>query len=603
MNTEAMHRKLPGVPLMLLPLVAFALLWSGSLPAQVPVDEDGNPIEAEALDESVEPGAVTTPLPVEEAPSLTQEELETLVGPIALYPDKLLAIVLPASTYPLEIVQAARFLEQLEADSSLKPDESWDDSVTALLNYPEVVKMMNDDIDWTWRLGEAVVRQQADVVAAVEAFRDRAYAAGNLKSDERQTVSNNGGAIEIQPVEEDVIYVPYYEPERVVYYQPRQVYYYYPRPYPVYYYPYPSHHSFLSGYFWGVTTAFHIGWATDHLHVFHHSYWGHPYYGRQYFGHYYRRPSITVYNRYYANSHRHRSDDHHRVGDYWRPRDGGARPGHYRARLERFGDNPRTRTVAGYRVPPRDATAATRNRAGFRGETGNTVRSDNDVREGFAASRRDARSRDSADRVRRASDDTNDDAIRFRPRERAAVTRRSEQSRSEDAAAGDVERSGTPRLNDRRNSNDSIRFRSRQRSAGTIAVRPAARPDSAATGVSRASRNAAPARVTERSRSNERTAVREQTRAAPVPTARPAPSTSGFRPSSGRSAPAASPSVSRPQASPRAVPRTSAPAPRPTASAPARTPKASSAPPRETRAAPRRSSGSSSSRTSRTREH
>jgi hypothetical protein len=219
MNMESMHRRLPGAALLLLPLVAFALLWSGSLPAQVPVDEDGNPLEA--LDEATEPGAVTTPLEGEEAPPLTQEELETLVGPIALYPDKLLAIVLPASTYPLEIVQAARFLEQLEEDSSLKPDESWDDSVTALLNYPEVVKMMNDDIDWTWRLGEAVVRQQAEVVAAVEAFRDRAYAAGNLKSDERQTVSNNGGAIEIEPIEEDVIYVPYYEPERVVYYRGR----------------------------------------------------------------------------------------------------------------------------------------------------------------------------------------------------------------------------------------------------------------------------------------------------------------------------------------------------------------------------------------------
>ena len=592
MNTEALHRRQPGVPLM--PLLAFALLWSGSLSAQVPVDEDGNAIEAEVLDDFAEQGAVTTPLPEEDAPPLTQEELDALVGPIALYPDKLLAIVLPASTYPLEIVQAARFLEQLEEDSSLKPDESWDDSVTALLNYPEVVKMMNDDIDWTWRLGEAVVRQQADVVAAVELFRDRAYAAGNLKSDERQTISNNGGAIAIEPVEEDVIYVPYYEPERVVHYQPRQVYYYYPRPYPVYYYPYPAYHSFRSGYFWGVTTAFHIGWATDHLHVFHHSYWGHPYYGRQYFGHYYRRPSITVYNRYYANSHRHRSDDHHRVGDYWQPRDGGARPGHYRARLERFGDNPRTRTAAGYRVPPRDATGVTRNRTGFRGETGNTVRND-DVREGFASSR-DARSRDSTDRARRAartSDAANNDAIRFRPRERAATTSVPARSGRDAAAARVVERSGTPRLDERRNSNDAVRFRAREGSAGTIA-----RPETA--GIPSGSRNAAPGRLTERSRSNERTvAVRERTRAA-VPAARPAPSNSGFR-----SAPAPRTSISRPQASPRSAPGASAPAPRPRASAPPRTPTPTtrSAPPRESRAAPARSSGSSSSRTSRTREH
>jgi hypothetical protein len=599
MNMESMHRRLPGAALLLLPLVAFALLWSGSLPAQVPVDEDGNPLEA--LDEATEPGAVTTPLEGEEAPPLTQEELETLVGPIALYPDKLLAIVLPASTYPLEIVQAARFLEQLEEDSSLKPDESWDDSVTALLNYPEVVKMMNDDIDWTWRLGEAVVRQQAEVVAAVEAFRDRAYAAGNLKSDERQTVSNNGGAIEIEPIEEDVIYVPYYEPERVVYYQPRQVYYYYPRPYPVYYYPYPSHHSFLAGYFWGVTTAFHIGWATDHLHVFHHSYWGHPYYGRQYFGHYYRRPSITVYNTYYANSHRNRSHDHHRLGDYWQPRDGGARPGHYRARLERSRDNPRTGTAEGFRVPQRDSAAGTRNRAGFRGDAGNTARSDNDVREGFAASG-DTRSRNSADRTRlagrAAAGNTNDDndTIRFRPRERSAVPTRPEQSRTADATVRVPERNGTARLNERRNSDDSIRFRPRDRD--TVATRP----DTAAAS-SGASRNAAPARVTERPRGNERTAVRDRTRAAAVPAARRAPSNSGFRSSPGRSAPAASPNVSRPQASPRTAPRMSAPAPRPSAGTPARAPTASSAPPRQTREAPRSGSGRSGTRTSRTREH
>src|SRR5690606_24260413 len=138
------------------PLLAFALLWSGSLLAQVPVDDDGNPLDAIDLDaagqdaESNE-GVSGSTATAGDATPLTREELEALVGPVALYPDKLLAIVLPASTYPLEIVQAARFLEQLENDSSLEPDEAWDDSVTALLNYPQVVQMMNDDIDWTWR--------------------------------------------------------------------------------------------------------------------------------------------------------------------------------------------------------------------------------------------------------------------------------------------------------------------------------------------------------------------------------------------------------------------------------------------------------------------
>ena len=208
-------------PLCLVPLIA--VLAAAPAAAQVPVDDDGAPLaDFESFD-------FTTPAGNEDIPLLTQTELQELVGPIALYPDDLLAIVLPASTYPLQLVQAQRFLEDLEDDPSLKPDESWDDSVIAVLNYPEVVALLNEDLDWTWRLGEAVVAQQADVVGAVEGFRDRAYAAGNLKSDTRQTVARNEGTIEITPVEDDVIYVPYYEPERIVHYQSRPVYHYYPR--------------------------------------------------------------------------------------------------------------------------------------------------------------------------------------------------------------------------------------------------------------------------------------------------------------------------------------------------------------------------------------
>jgi len=273
----------------LLPLLA--ALAVTPVGAQVPVDDSGAPL---ADYESFEPEAQAGN---EDIPLLTQSELQELVGPIALYPDDLLAIVLPASTYPLQLVQAQRFLEDLEEDPSLQPDEGWDDSVIALLNYPEVVELLNEDLDWTWRLGEAVVAQQADVVGALEGFRDRAYAAGNLKSDAHQTVARNAGAIEITPVDDDVIYVPYYEPERVVVYQPRPVYHYYPRAYPVYYYPYPVGHAFNSGYFWGVTTAFTVGWVTDSVQVIHHSYHGHPYYGYRYWdGWWYRRPTIQIHH-------------------------------------------------------------------------------------------------------------------------------------------------------------------------------------------------------------------------------------------------------------------------------------------------------------------
>ena len=300
-------------PLCLVSLIA--VLAAGPAAAQVPVDDDGAPLaDYESFDSAAPAGN-------EDIPLLTQTDLQELVGPIALYPDDLLAIVLPASTYPLQLVQAQRFLEDLEADPSLKPDENWDDSVIALLNYPEVVALLNEDLDWTWRLGEAVVAQQAEVVGAVEGFRDRAYAAGNLKSDTRQTVARNEGTIEITPVEDDAIYVPYYEPEQVVHYQSRPVYHYYPRAYPVYYYPYPVGYAFNSGFFWGVTTAFTVGWLTDSVHVVHHSYHGHPYYGHHYWdGWWYRRPTIHIHNNYYSTNRYSVSRHRYSRGDHWRPR-------------------------------------------------------------------------------------------------------------------------------------------------------------------------------------------------------------------------------------------------------------------------------------------
>ncbi len=296
-------------------LLALSWLLPFAVSAQVPVDEDGNELAVYGTSPSA---AVAGN---EDIPLLSTVDLEELVGPIALYPDDLLAIILPASAYPLQIVDAARFLEALEEDPGLEPDPDWDDSVVALLNYPEVIEFLNDDIDWTWRLGEAVVSQQADVVAAIETFRDRAYAAGNLKSDEHQSVTRNDGVIEITPAADDVIYVPYYEPDQVVVYQPRPVYYYYPRAYPVYYYPYSSAHRFHNDWFWGVATTFRIGWFSDSLHVLHHSYYGHPYFGRQYYDRWcYRRPSISTHNIIYVGGNSTTTVNRYYGGDRWRPR-------------------------------------------------------------------------------------------------------------------------------------------------------------------------------------------------------------------------------------------------------------------------------------------
>ncbi len=290
----------------------------------------------------------------------TTAELEDLVAPVALYPDELLAIVLPAAAYPLQIVQAARFLDDLENDDSLQPDENWDESVVALLNYPEVIDLLNSDLEWTWQLGEAVLNQEEEVIQAVETFRDRALLAGNLETDEHQVVSSDDGVIEITPVDPEVIYVPYYEPEQVVVYQPYPVYHYYPRPYPVYYYPYSAGHHFNSGFFWGITTAYVIGWHSNHLNLHFSDYYSHPYYGYNYFhqSHYYHRPSHRFGGHRFAGHPRHH-------GDRWRPnRRHGARPIHRVPSFDR-GGNDFVRTSGGSRL---GRPGAFKPRPGFRGK-------------------------------------------------------------------------------------------------------------------------------------------------------------------------------------------------------------------------------------------
>jgi hypothetical protein len=252
-----------------------------------------------------------------ETKPLTPAELEELVGPVALYPDDLLAIVLPAATYPLQIVQAARFLDDRANDETLQPDPEWDDSIVALLNYPEIVRMMNEDLDWTWDLGAAVLADQTAVLDAVQTFRDRAYAAGNLRTDDRQVVTKEEEVIEIAPADPEVVYIPYYEPERVVVYHSTPAYYYYPYAYPLYYYPYPVGYGFTFGFFWGVTSAYSIGWHSHWLHVHHHTHIGHPYYHHPYYtyGPYYGRSGVVVHaNTGYSSNVWHHDD--HRGGPH-----------------------------------------------------------------------------------------------------------------------------------------------------------------------------------------------------------------------------------------------------------------------------------------------
>ncbi|VXB10252.1 conserved exported hypothetical protein [Burkholderia sp. 8Y] len=193
--------------------------------------------------------------------AMSSAELDKLVGPIALYPDDLVAIILPASTYPVEVIQADRFLERRKADKNLPVDESWQDSVKALLNYPEIVKKMSTDLDWTVALGEAVVTDQNAVLQAVQRFRRQTQSVGNLKSDDKQTVVVEKEVIKIVPSNPEVIYVPQYNPSTVVVSSPTPVYSYAPAPYPVYYYPYAPGAAFATGMIWGaaITAAWNGG--------------------------------------------------------------------------------------------------------------------------------------------------------------------------------------------------------------------------------------------------------------------------------------------------------------------------------------------------------
>src|SRR5262245_6902384 len=196
---------------------------------------------------------------------LSPDEIRKLVAPVALYPDDLLALVLPASTNPLQIVQAQRFLEKQATDKNLKPDENWDPSVLALLNYPEVIAKMNDDLDWTENLGNAVIDQQSDVMGMIQQIRTEAQAGGYLKSDDKQVVVQEKETIIIQSASPDVIYVPSYNPQ-VVYVQDYHSYPppYYSPPYPYYYSPGAA---FFTGMFVGAAFSYGFDWGDNDINI------------------------------------------------------------------------------------------------------------------------------------------------------------------------------------------------------------------------------------------------------------------------------------------------------------------------------------------------
>ncbi len=192
------------------------------------------------------------------------EEIEALVAPIALYPDSVLSQVLMASTYPLEIVHAARWVKanpNVKGDAAVKAVESqpWDVSVKSMVAFPQILEPMNDKLDWTQKLGDAFLAQQKDVFAAVQRLRARAKDSGNLKSNEQQNVvveqpPAGGGEtiIKVEPANPQVIYVPAYNPT-VVYGA-----WSYPAYPPTYWPPPPAYYpggALMTGFAWGIGLA------------------------------------------------------------------------------------------------------------------------------------------------------------------------------------------------------------------------------------------------------------------------------------------------------------------------------------------------------------
>jgi hypothetical protein len=159
--------------------------------------------------------------PAAPSQSLSADQLEQLLAPIALYPDALLAQILTASTYPAQVAVADQWLQQMRAQGYGSPGQvaagadaqgDWDPSVKALTAFPDVLDLLNRDLDWTTALGDAYYNQPQDVMQTVQVLRDRAQQSGNLQTTPQEDVTENQGYIDIAPPNPEVVYVPTYDP-------------------------------------------------------------------------------------------------------------------------------------------------------------------------------------------------------------------------------------------------------------------------------------------------------------------------------------------------------------------------------------------------------
>ena len=194
-----------ALPLLLVALLSCARVPTAAMPG-------GASVQGVAYTEDR-----STSEPPVQAAQLTPDQLQQLVAPIALYPDGLIAQILAASTYPDQVVEADRWLQQ---HSTLKGErlaqevdkQPWDPSVKALTGFPSVLANMDKNLSWTSSLGDAYVNHEQDVMDAIQAMRRRAQKAGNLTTPSHQRIVQEGDTIAIEPADPQVVYVPQYDP-------------------------------------------------------------------------------------------------------------------------------------------------------------------------------------------------------------------------------------------------------------------------------------------------------------------------------------------------------------------------------------------------------
>ena len=338
-----------------------------------PVDVAGNSIRSNRVTTSTAKRQVDRTGVAAVRTSLTDAAaLSDLIAPIALYPDELLAIILPATQHPLDLIAAARTLRDGASTPSINPALATDthESVTALMNYPTILFMLNDNLPWLKALGAAVGQRRQAVMAALQNFRDKALRAGQLESSKEQIVevvpietdryvktvrthdlgSDYSQTITIRSALPDRIYIPEYDPYDLLYRPSRTRIIFSSRAWPVYYYPYRSNHTFYSDSFWGVDSVFGLSWVDRSFNRRSRFDFGHPFYGSHYPNHFYAR---TKQSRQHGTKHRNKDLSGDRRGEWIgnRPADRRSDRDYQRETYvsnrqapERIGDSTNTRT-------------------------------------------------------------------------------------------------------------------------------------------------------------------------------------------------------------------------------------------------------------------